>query len=233
MFAIGSRLDEFGLVDDSVDVAMLADEVEEHRECAAFAVEAVCRIAQRRADRVTNLRRHVADERLEQPLFRFKVGVERAKGDTGALGNSDDRAFCKTALAKFLPCRIEDLAHRALTPRGSRRLRGSGGAELRPFLHLHPHPVPPTEAVYIRKLKHGSTFIMTLLTAGAIRAAARGRVQICALFPHAPQCSARLPLRPFLQLRRRPSKIRAAARLLRTMRRRRRPPRRAATRKSS
>ena len=69
MLAIGLGFDEFRFVDDAIDVAMLARELEESLERAALAVEGVGRVLDRRRDIVADLRRHVADDRSEHRLF--------------------------------------------------------------------------------------------------------------------------------------------------------------------
>ena len=72
MLAIGSRFDELGLVDDAIDVAVVAGEAKEGRQRAPFAIQRVARARQGRADIVAHLRRHVADQRLEQRLLDSK-----------------------------------------------------------------------------------------------------------------------------------------------------------------
>src|SRR5258708_5538244 len=157
MLAVDLRVDEFGLVDDAVDVAVIANEAQEGLERATLTVKPVCCVAERRPDIVADLRRHVANERPEQRLLGFEICVEGAKRDAGALGNADDRAGGKTVLAKFLARGVEDLAQGAPPPPRAPGLRTAGGAKLAPILDLYAHSGPPTAQPFIRKLKHGST----------------------------------------------------------------------------
>ena len=126
MLAIALGLDELGLVDDAVDVAMLARELEEGFERAAFAVDRVAWRLELRRDAVADLRRHVAHERLEHRLLAVEVGVEGAERDAGALGDADDRAVGKAALAELVARGIEDLAQGAFAARRARRLAVAG-----------------------------------------------------------------------------------------------------------
>ena len=161
MLTIGRRLDEFGLVDDAVDVAVIAGELEEGRKCAALAI-------QRRPPRPSTPGRHcralAADmsrtSAWNSASFEFEVGVEGTERDAGALGDADDRAFGKAALAKFLARGIEDLAQSSVRHARCAALCSAGGAELRVFFTLSPIRLPLTPPCCIHKLKHGSCFIM-------------------------------------------------------------------------
>ena len=128
----------------------------------------------RGADIVADLRRHVAHQRLEQRLLGIEVGVESAERDARALGDADDRTVGKSALTEFLARRIEDLAHRALAPRGPRRLGRAGCAELRSFPRPSAPSGPPTARPNISKLKHGSSFSMDDSDCGRNRASKGG-----------------------------------------------------------
>src|SRR5437868_1801733 len=141
MLAVDIRLDELRLVDDPVDGAVIVSEFEEGFERATLAVQAIRRFAKRGAHIVGDLGRHVADERLEQFLLRIEVSVESTERHAGALGDADDRAVGKAALAEFLARGIEDLAQCALAARSARRLAYCR-ADRRLYLHFCPHAAP-------------------------------------------------------------------------------------------
>src|SRR5262249_14190696 len=142
MLAISGRLDEFGFVDDPVNVAVIAGEIEERGKRSPLSIEPVGGVGERRPDIVANLRRHVADERLEQRLLGIEVSVEGTQRDAGPLRNADDRAVGKAALSELIARGVEDLAQRALAACRPRSLRGPGGTKLPLVVDLDPHPAP-------------------------------------------------------------------------------------------
>src|SRR3546814_20369296 len=65
---------------------------------------------------------HIADERLEDFLFRIEIGVEAAERGSGAARDRADRRFVKAALAEFDRRRAEQLAQRTPHALGARGL---------------------------------------------------------------------------------------------------------------
>jgi hypothetical protein len=61
MLAIGGGFDEFGLVDDAIDIAVAPRELEEGFEGPPLGVECIAGALERRGNMVANLQRHVAD----------------------------------------------------------------------------------------------------------------------------------------------------------------------------
>src|SRR3546814_5605834 len=72
---------------------------------------------------IAELLAHIADERLEDFLFRIEIGVEAAERGSGAARNRADRRFVKAALAEFDRRRVEQLAQRPPSALGARGLR--------------------------------------------------------------------------------------------------------------
>src|SRR3546814_20242974 len=80
---------------------MLAHEAQEGMEAGMFGGDLVgCGLDDRR-DMIAKLFAHVANERLEDFLFRIEIGVEAAGRRAGAAGDGDDRSFVKTIIAEF------------------------------------------------------------------------------------------------------------------------------------
>src|SRR3546814_17925006 len=77
--AIAGVIDEFGLVDDAVNLLMLAHEAEEGSAADAFGLDLVGRGLKDRGHMVAQLLAHIADERLEDFLFRIQIGLEDAE----------------------------------------------------------------------------------------------------------------------------------------------------------
>src|SRR5204862_636400 len=98
VLAVGNRGDELGPVDDAVDIAVLAGELEEQLESPPSGIERMRIFGERGRRRVADLRRHVADQSLEKGLLGVEVGVECAERDTRAPGDADDRTVGKSAL---------------------------------------------------------------------------------------------------------------------------------------
>src|SRR3546814_1149512 len=71
---------------------------------------------------IAELLAHIADERLEDFLFRIEIGVETAERGSGAARNRADRRFVKAALADFDRRRVEQLAQRPPSALGARGL---------------------------------------------------------------------------------------------------------------
>src|SRR3546814_2645091 len=71
---------------------------------------------------ISELLAHIADERLEDFLFRIEIGVEAAERGSGAARNRADRRFVKAALAEFDRLRVEQLAQRPPSALGARGL---------------------------------------------------------------------------------------------------------------
>src|SRR3546814_15577347 len=71
---------------------------------------------------IAELLSHIADERLEDFLFRIEIGVEAAERGSGAARNRADRRFVKAALAEFDRRRVEQLAQRPPSALGARGL---------------------------------------------------------------------------------------------------------------
>src|SRR3546814_15231984 len=87
MAAIARIIDELGLVDDAVDLLMLAHEAEIGFEPDTFGADLVGRRLHQRGDMIAELLAHIADERLEDFLFRIEIGVEAAERGSGAARN--------------------------------------------------------------------------------------------------------------------------------------------------
>src|SRR3546814_9954615 len=77
---------------------------------------------------IAKLFAHVANERLEDFLFRIEIGVEAAERRAGAAGDGADRRFVKTMLAEFDRSGIEQFAQGTPPALGARRLAASAGA---------------------------------------------------------------------------------------------------------
>src|SRR3546814_19151374 len=89
---------------------MLAHEAQEGMEAGMFGGDLVgCGLDDRR-DMIAKLFAHVANERLEDFLFRVEIGVEAAERRAGAAGAGADRRFVKTMLAEFDRSGIEQFA---------------------------------------------------------------------------------------------------------------------------
>src|SRR3546814_17981673 len=101
MAAIARIIDELGLVDDAVDLLMLAHEAEIGFEPDTFGADLVGRRLHQRGDMIAELLAHIADERLEDFLFRIEIGVETAERGSGAARNRADRRFVTAALPEF------------------------------------------------------------------------------------------------------------------------------------
>src|SRR3546814_5748074 len=80
---------------------MLAHEAEIGFEPDTFGADLVGRRLHQRGDMIAELLAHIADERLEDFLFRIEIGVEAAERGSGAARNRADRRFEKAALAEF------------------------------------------------------------------------------------------------------------------------------------
>ena len=127
MLAIDVLGDELRLLDDPVELGMLAGEGDEGGEAEPLGRQPVRRAAHRLGDMAPGRLAHVADERAEQLLLAFEIGVEGAERDAGARGDPGDRRLVKAALAEFLRRRLEQLAHGLAPALGARRLVGRNG----------------------------------------------------------------------------------------------------------
>src|SRR3546814_9427778 len=81
---------------------------------------------------------HIADQRLENRLFRIEISIETAERGAGAAGNAADRRFVKAAVAELDRRRVEQFAQRPPSPLGARRLVAAApaGRVLRAALRL-------------------------------------------------------------------------------------------------
>ena len=107
----------------------------------ALTVDRVGGVSEGGSDMIADLRRHIADERLEHRFLGIEIGIESTERDAGALGDRDDRAVRKSALTKLVAGGIEDLAQRPLAARCARRLAVACRADLLLLIHGFPHPV--------------------------------------------------------------------------------------------
>src|SRR3546814_2380695 len=115
-------IDELGLVDDAVDFLMLAHEAEEGAKPGMLGGDFVGRGLDDRGDIIPQLLTHIADQRLENRLFRIEISIETAERGAGAAGNAADRRFVKAAVAELDRRRVEQFAQRPPSPLGARRL---------------------------------------------------------------------------------------------------------------
>src|SRR3546814_6083500 len=107
---------------------MLAHEAQEGMEAGMFGGDLVgCGLDDRR-DMIANLFAHVANERLEDFLFRTEIGVEAAECRPGAAGDGAGRRFVKTLLAEFARRGTAEFAQCPQPALLTRRLDAPAGA---------------------------------------------------------------------------------------------------------
>src|SRR3546814_11698664 len=101
---------------------MLAHEAEIGFEPDTFGADLVGRRLHQRGDMIAELLAHIADERLEDFLFRIEIGVQTAERGSGASRNRADRGIVKAASCALDRRRIELLAPRPPSAPGARGL---------------------------------------------------------------------------------------------------------------
>src|SRR5947208_2954203 len=124
--------DELRLLDDPVELGMLADEGDERLEPEPLRRHPVRRALHRLGDMGAGGAAHVADQSPEHLLLALEIGVEGAERDPGALGDAGDRSVVKTALAELGRGGLEQPAQGLAPALGPRLLvaRSSGGARI-------------------------------------------------------------------------------------------------------
>lgn len=121
MIAKDIRIDELGLVDDPINLLVLARESQEPFEPAMLCRQLVGGSGECLPSTFADLVREIANESSEYRLLRVEIGVEGSKRDAGTLCDVSDTGFMEAALSELDCGRVEDLAQRSLPPGSPRR----------------------------------------------------------------------------------------------------------------